>query len=90
MKTFAGAFIAILSIVLLTNLSCKKSSSKKDGAQAAVITGYDMRNCVCCGGLMINFEGKTQPAFSADYYQVKNDPASLGISNTATFLFMQM
>ena len=34
---------------------------------------------------MINFEGKTEPVMSREYYQVKNDPASIGITSTTTF-----
>lgn len=84
MKTFNSVFIAMLFLVF-TGLSCKKSGSQKNNAVQAVITGYDMRACVCCGGLMINFEGRTTPVVSPDYYQVKNDPASLGISATTVF-----
>lgn len=79
MKTIRGVFIAIL---FLTTLSCKKSNTN---AIHAIITGYDPRMCACCGGLMINFEGITHPPMSPDYYQVKNDPASLGIMPTTAF-----
>ena len=34
---------------------------------------------------MINFEGQTHPVISPDYYQVKNDPASLGITSATAF-----
>lgn len=34
---------------------------------------------------MINFEGKTEPAFSREYYQIKNTPESIGITSTTTF-----
>jgi len=27
----------------------------------AIITGYDIRACSCCGGLMMTFDGTTQP-----------------------------
>jgi hypothetical protein len=87
MKTLHRVFIAILSIVLITAVSCSKSSGKDDNGNAvhAIFTGYDMRMCACCGGLMVNFEGKTEPAFSPEYYQVKNTPESIGIASTATF-----
>ena len=86
MKTLHRVFIVILSIVLITGLSCRKSGKGDNGnADHAVITGYDMRMCACCGGLMINFEGKTEPAFSTEFYQIKNMPESVGITSTTTF-----
>ena len=49
-----------------------------------VITGWDPRTCLCCGGLMINFEGNTNP-FDGDFYLISNDAAELGITGKTKF-----
>ena len=37
----------------------------------AYIIGYDMRKCVCCGGLKITFNGDSQPT-ATDFYLIQN------------------
>lgn len=49
-----------------------------------VITGFDARACPCCGGLMINFKGETQP-YKGEFHLIRNNPSELGITNTSTF-----
>lgn len=57
--------------------------TNNDLGQAAVITGYDGRQCACCGGLMINFENNTQP-YTGDFYLIDN-VSDLGLPDNATF-----
>lgn len=71
-------------MAFIADISCRKSA-KDENVVHAVITGYDPRMCACCGGLMINFDGQTDPGFSTDYYLIKNDPASLGITANTIF-----
>ena len=49
-----------------------------------IITGFDSRMCPCCGGLMINFSGETQP-YKGNFYLITNDPSELGITNNSAF-----
>lgn len=44
----------------------------------ATITGYDLRACVCCGGLVIKFNNET------DFRLISND-ADLGIGESESF-----
>jgi hypothetical protein len=60
--------------------SCKKADSYMSDA---VITGYDARFCACCGGLMINFDGITEP-YKGDFKLIDNS-SDLGISSNDTF-----
>jgi len=50
----------------------------------SIITGYDMRDCACCGGLMINFENQSQ-SYQGKFYLIDNLPTDLGIDNNTTF-----
>jgi hypothetical protein len=49
----------------------------------AILTGYDARSCACCGGLMVTFNGETQP-YSGEFKLIKNTDA-IGISSNARF-----
>lgn len=50
----------------------------------AVITGYDTRSCPCCGGLMINFNGETEP-YKGAFYLIQNNPAEFGVDSATHF-----
>jgi hypothetical protein len=54
-KTFLFTFI-ILTLAAFLFVSCKKETSFMNDA---IITGSDARTCICCGGLMITFNGET-------------------------------
>ena len=49
----------------------------------AIITGYDAKMCACCGGLMINFNGETQP-YKGDFKLIDNS-ADFDIKSYNTF-----
>ena len=49
----------------------------------AIITGSDARTCVCCGGLMITFNGETRP-YTGDFKLIENG-VDLGITEKDTF-----
>ena len=49
-----------------------------------IITGFDARACPCCGGLMINFKGETEP-YKGEFYLIQNSPTELGIDNNSSF-----
>lgn len=38
----------------------------------AIITGFDMRACACCGGLMITFNGEKTP-YTGDFKLIGNE-----------------
>lgn len=51
----------------------------------AIITGPDFRACICCGGLMITFNGETRP-YTGDFRLINTDNSvDLGITNNDTF-----
>ena len=72
----------IIGIFIFTRIltDCKKQETYED----AVITGYDVRDCVCCGGLMINFNNDTIP-YSGTFYLINELPASPVIDNNTKF-----
>lgn len=71
--------VAVISAVSIA--SCKKESAS---LKKAVITGYDPRKCACCGGLMINFNEKTE-RFPDSFFLISNASFELGITSTTSF-----
>lgn len=49
----------------------------------AIITGSDARMCICCGGLMITFNGETRQ-YKGDFKLVTNG-TDLGITDNDRF-----
>lgn len=49
----------------------------------AIIIGYDLRTCVCCGGLMITFNGETSP-YTGDFKLIENS-GDLGVTDKDKF-----
>ncbi len=61
--------------------SCRKA--ERPFMNTAIITGSDQRYCICCGGLMITFNGETRP-YTGDFKLIANS-ADLGLTNKDTF-----
>ena len=81
--------IRITAIALFCLLGLFQSCSKNDEKDSSfmdhgIITGYDMRACICCGGLMINFNGDTA-TYKDPYYLITNSSQQLGITDTTSF-----
>ena len=76
--------IAASLLLILAVSSCKKSGNQASYMNNAVITGYDLRLCACCGGLLINFSNDTIP-YHGTFYDCDNTPAYLGIDSTTVF-----
>ena len=72
-KSMQLRLIITAIIISLAFNSCKKDTYMTD----AVITGWDYRLCVCCGGLFIELNDGMK-------YQIDN-VADLGINNNDTF-----
>ena len=70
-------FLAFLVIFLL--YSCQKGVRNAN----AVITGFDQRMCICCGGLMVSFDGEAQP-YTGNFKLIENSN-ELGISYNEQF-----
>ena len=85
-KTFTSVFI-ILALSFFLIVSCKKGTPyKNDGTpymNDAIITGLDARACICCGGLMITFNGETRPYYG-DFRLIGNG-GSIGITGKDRF-----
>ncbi len=85
MKTLYHVLVSALIFVSLTSQSCKKNKTNNNLSQSnAVITGFDQRACVCCGGLMINFNEEAKP-YIGQFYLVDNDLSGFGVANTSSF-----
>jgi len=87
MKPVPVILVVVIAIATLTNLGCKKG---KTYMNTAVITGFDLRTCACCGGLLLNFNGDTH-SYEGNYFLVSNTPSQLGITDSTTFpVYMQV
>ena len=75
----------LLEAVLFFSFCCLSSSCKKDPAYMsdAIITGWDQRACVCCGGLMINFTGEAE-RYKGDFKLIRNS-SDLDIKTNESF-----
>ena len=65
--------VVILTLLFFANTSCKKQTPYMNDA---IITGFDMRACICCGGLMITFNGEKRP-YTGEFKLIDNE-ADLG------------
>ncbi len=70
-------------LILFSLSSCKKKVPALKMVDA-VITGYDMRLCACCGGLLINFENNPEK-YSGNYYLINSLPPNSGIDENSKF-----
>lgn len=50
-----------------------------------VITGFDPRDCACCGGLLINLNSSSTEMFSDSTYQVDHVPANFPVNSSTVF-----
>lgn len=83
MKYYIITITAILLASVFSFASCKKKVYKPQ-FEDAIITGWDYRKCMCCGGLMITFANDPKP-YSADFKLISNPNQDLGISDSTTF-----
>lgn len=78
----------IIRILLVIAIAIIFYSCADNPAQSsmtdAVITGFDLRACACCGGLMINFNGDTA-SYKGEFYIISNNPAEFGITDISDF-----
>jgi hypothetical protein len=82
---------SFLAIILILNMiiigACNKpkpTTACKEGYVKAIITGYDMRKCACCGGLMVTFSNDPTP-YSADFVLVETMPKGSTINESTKF-----
>jgi hypothetical protein len=82
---YIKALILSSTMALLIFSGCKKSDRPQSTyTNNAIITGYDLRACACCGGLLINFDSVAH-SYQGPFYDCDNEPASLGIDSTTVF-----
>ena len=85
MKKLSRLRAIILAFLFLVNSSCQKQIMPQVSyMNNAIITGYDLRACVCCGGLMITFDGTSKP-YAGDFGLISNKAADIGITQADTF-----
>jgi hypothetical protein len=74
----------IIEIISLLILTCCQKSVDNNVMKDAIITGYDIRLCPCCGGLMVTFNNNPIP-YSGEFYLVNDLPNKSGIDNNTKF-----
>ena len=70
-------------IFLLMIIGCRKTNENVVLTDA-ILAGYDLRACVCCGGLMVTFSNDTT-RYSGTFYLIDELPNSSGIDNNTKF-----
>jgi hypothetical protein len=78
-KTFLSTSIT-LTLAIFLFVSCNKETPYMNDA---IITGSDARTCICCGGLMISFNGETRP-YTEDFRLIENG-GDIGVTDKDRF-----
>jgi hypothetical protein len=80
--------LIISTLLLITVNSCDK---KGDFMGEGVITGVDLRDCACCGGLLINLNSDSTKMYTVDTYQIDKVPSDFNIdANTSFPVFIRL
>jgi hypothetical protein len=74
----------VLLIILLISFSFISCRKERTSLIPAVITGFDERKCMCCGGLMISPKNNPAP-YAEPFYLVANNPSEFGITDQSQF-----
>jgi len=78
-----AASITIFTLILLVMFTvCDK---KEDYMGEGVITGFDPRDCACCGGLLINLNSSFTELITDSTYQVDHVPGNFNIDVNTVF-----
>ncbi len=74
--------IIVISIILFSCTKNNPTNTDYNYNSKAVITGYDMGMCICCGGLILSFK---EDATAYSVIRIRNFPEKTGISDTSKF-----
>lgn len=88
MKTLFTITVILILMILFTTCDRKEDSAYMgDG----VITGFDPRDCACCGGLLINLNSNSTELITDSTYQVDHVPGNFNIDvNTIFPVFLKL
>jgi hypothetical protein len=75
---------AIFLMILASGLSCKKHSADGAYKNDAVIVGFDMRKCGCCGGYEFTI-GNLTPPNGGNYFLAQTLPSNFQINMNGPF-----
>lgn len=72
----------VISISLIFLVLCTTCNKKEDSGYMGegVITGFDVRDCACCGGLLINLNSSSTELYSDSTYQIDHVPGNFYIN----------
>ncbi len=76
--------VVLISVVLVSLLMLNSCDKEDELLDDAVITGYDYRECLCCGGLIVNFGGSTD-TFPDNYFLIRNKPEDTDLGPESDF-----
>lgn len=82
MKT---AFVTISTLILLILVTTCDKKEESTYMGEGVITGYDPRDCACCGGLLINLNSSSTEMFTDSTYQIDKVPENFIIDVNSSF-----
>jgi hypothetical protein len=73
---------SLIFLIMMVIVACEKNDAFMG---AGVLTGYDPRDCACCGGLLINLNSGSSELFTDSTYQVDIVPDNLNIDANSDF-----
>ena len=77
--------ITIFISVILLNASPPGCDSSEKYMATGVITGKDMRMCMCCGGYLINLNSNSTEMYTDSTYHFNEVPAGIDLNEQASF-----
>ena len=77
--------ILIISTLLLITVNSCDSKEESTYMGEGVITGFDQRDCACCGGLLINLNSGSAEMFNDSTYQIDKVPGNFDIDVNSNF-----
>ncbi len=72
----------VLTALLFIGINCSKKESLSPDASDAVITGFDLTECGCCGGFIVNIVNT--PPYSTSFL-AKELPSGSNINSNSDF-----
>jgi hypothetical protein len=76
--------VIIIILAAMLTFGCKKDPVLETFQSTGVITGEDLRYCLCCGGLLINIDTDSL-GYTNSTYQINELPADFIIPKDTRF-----
>ncbi len=81
-RIFITCLILFFGLFIFT--SCNEDE-KKEFQSKGVVTGFDPRDCACCGGVLINVDSDSTELFTSKTYVIHSKPNDFIVNESTQF-----